>query len=198
MQGYKLLGRTEAVSWERPVLRFVIERHGGAAFGSTRAELQRWEVDTIDEQLGRHRRPQQRQLRPMASRLDVRCPLARRIVAAIVEEPTRRRSGGPGPRLRCASWWAGCRHRRRKRRRPDPCRAPATLPGRPRRGGVRGARLDRAASTRSSGPAGAVLQGPHPSPTRATPAVEPGLGAGGAASFFPYPRARCATASGRG
>jgi hypothetical protein len=45
MSGEKLHDRMEHVRWDPPVLSFVIERHGGAALGSTRAELQEWEVD---------------------------------------------------------------------------------------------------------------------------------------------------------
>lgn len=36
------LDRREDMSWDPPNLSFRIERHGGMAFGSTRAELQRW------------------------------------------------------------------------------------------------------------------------------------------------------------
>ena len=45
MQGYKLLGRTEGMSWAPPVLSFKIERHGGTVAGSIYAELQAWSVD---------------------------------------------------------------------------------------------------------------------------------------------------------
>jgi hypothetical protein len=40
------LARMEAARWEPPMLSFTIERHGAMAMGSTRAELQRWRVDT--------------------------------------------------------------------------------------------------------------------------------------------------------
>lgn len=39
------LYRAEALSWEKPILSFILERHGGTVNGSTRAELHRWEVD---------------------------------------------------------------------------------------------------------------------------------------------------------
>jgi hypothetical protein len=42
---YKL-DRMEQVEWQPPVLSFVIERHGGAVLGSSRADLHRWTVDT--------------------------------------------------------------------------------------------------------------------------------------------------------
>ena len=45
MMGDKLIGRMEAVEWNPPLLTFVIERHGGTVMGSTRAELQHWEVN---------------------------------------------------------------------------------------------------------------------------------------------------------
>lgn len=52
MEGYKLCGRMEDVSWSPPTITFTIERHGGTVLGSTRAELQHFRVDveqkTID------------------------------------------------------------------------------------------------------------------------------------------------------
>ena len=45
MQPNKLPKRMENIRWEPPVLSFAIERHGGAAFGSSRAELQGWSVN---------------------------------------------------------------------------------------------------------------------------------------------------------
>jgi hypothetical protein len=45
MEAYKLLGRMESISWNPPVLSFTIERHGGTVLGSTRADLQSWEVN---------------------------------------------------------------------------------------------------------------------------------------------------------
>ena len=45
MAGWKLHGRMEKVVWNPPILSFVIERHGGTALGSSRAELQRWYID---------------------------------------------------------------------------------------------------------------------------------------------------------
>ena len=39
------LDRAERIEWEPPFLRFVLERHGGARFGSVRAELHYWCVD---------------------------------------------------------------------------------------------------------------------------------------------------------
>lgn len=46
MAGDKLLTRElEDAAWEPPELSFTIERHGGAAQGSSRAERQRWVLD---------------------------------------------------------------------------------------------------------------------------------------------------------
>src|SRR5262250_2809176 len=39
------LYRAEDLTWDPPILRFILERHGGTVRGSTRAELHRWEVD---------------------------------------------------------------------------------------------------------------------------------------------------------
>lgn len=44
MKDDKLLGRMENVQWQPPILTFTIERHGGTVNGSTRAELQHWEI----------------------------------------------------------------------------------------------------------------------------------------------------------
>ena len=40
------LWRIENVMWQPPKLTFEIERHGWTVFGSTRADLHTWEVDT--------------------------------------------------------------------------------------------------------------------------------------------------------
>lgn len=50
MAGYKLHGRIETAIWEPPHLRFTIERHGGTALGSSRAEIQRWVVNLQDRE----------------------------------------------------------------------------------------------------------------------------------------------------
>lgn len=39
------LWRIEEPNWADPILTFVVERDGGSALGSTRAELQRWVID---------------------------------------------------------------------------------------------------------------------------------------------------------
>lgn len=83
MEGYKLLGRMEQVRWKPPILRFVVERHGGRVMGSTRAELQHWEID-IEKWTARIVRSGHRQLEPMAPRLSVKA-IADEIVQHIVE-----------------------------------------------------------------------------------------------------------------
>lgn len=45
MSGDKLHGRMEGVAWQPPILKFRIERHGGTALGSTRADVHDWTVD---------------------------------------------------------------------------------------------------------------------------------------------------------
>src|SRR5690349_9347743 len=37
--------RGESLKWHPPTLSFIIERHGAAALGSKRAELQLWTID---------------------------------------------------------------------------------------------------------------------------------------------------------
>lgn len=78
MEAYKLLGRMESISWNPPVLSFTIERHGGTVLGSTRADLQSWEVNVQNHSAicgaGGHR-----QLEPMQPKLNVK-PIAEEIV----------------------------------------------------------------------------------------------------------------------
>jgi hypothetical protein len=81
MTAFKL-GRLETPQWDGRVLTFSVERHGWTTMGSTRAEVQHWEVDP---QTGTARvvASTHRQLRAMAPRLNVR-PLAREVAALIV------------------------------------------------------------------------------------------------------------------
>ena len=71
MEAYKLRGRMEQVRWEPPILRFVIERHGGTVCGSTRADLQHWAVD-IDAGTAEITKTGHRQLYSMAPRLSIK------------------------------------------------------------------------------------------------------------------------------
>ena len=70
MAGHKLIRRMVRVEWHRPILTFLIERHGGTVLGSTKAELQRWTVH-LDRQTATCERTGHRQLSPMARRVDV-------------------------------------------------------------------------------------------------------------------------------
>ena len=63
-------------------LRSELERHGGTVLGSTRAEVQHWEVDPRAA-TARVVRSTHRQLHPMAARLDVR-QLAAEVAALIL------------------------------------------------------------------------------------------------------------------
>ena len=76
MQACKLLGRTEQMAWQPPHLTFSIERHGATVNGSTRAEMQVWQVDvsTWTAQIVSVRR---RQLHRTSARLDVTGDAAR-------------------------------------------------------------------------------------------------------------------------
>jgi hypothetical protein len=82
MAGNKLLGRMEAVTWKPPTLGFQIERHGGTVLGSSRAEIQHWEVD-LEKKTAILTKTGHRQLRPMRPRLNIE-PLVEEIVRLIV------------------------------------------------------------------------------------------------------------------
>jgi hypothetical protein len=71
----------EDVTWEPPVLRFSIERHGGTVMGSSRAEVQHWEVN-VEQKTAAVVKCGHRQLKPMAERVYIK-PLAESILAAI-------------------------------------------------------------------------------------------------------------------
>jgi len=82
MEGYKLLGRMERVHSQPPVLSFVVERHGGTVMGSTRAELQHWEIDVV-ERTARLVKVGHRQLKSMSARTEIK-ELAAEIALRIV------------------------------------------------------------------------------------------------------------------
>jgi hypothetical protein len=75
MQPYKIRGRTEKLSWNPPLLTFVIERHGATMNGSTRAEMQHWCVD-VSTHTAEIVSTGKRQLRSMARRVNVKGPAA--------------------------------------------------------------------------------------------------------------------------
>jgi hypothetical protein len=81
MAAFKL-NRVEEPHWGGSVLTFAVERHGGTVLGSTRAEVQQWEVDPRAA-TARVVRSTHRQLHSMAARLDVR-PLAEEVAALIL------------------------------------------------------------------------------------------------------------------
>jgi hypothetical protein len=82
MKGEKLVGRAESLHWSPPFLTFVIERHGAFVKGSTRAELQKWEID-VSRNTARIVAQSRRQLVAMDARLDVK-PLTAEIAAMIL------------------------------------------------------------------------------------------------------------------
>ena len=83
MTSAKIIGRLESVEWKSPLLTFIVERHGGTVLGSTRAELQSWEVNleilTARCGTGRYRR-----IGPTNPPMNVG-PVAEEICALILE-----------------------------------------------------------------------------------------------------------------
>jgi len=80
MEAFKIIGRMESIHWQPPILTFVIERHGGTVCGSTRAELQHWEVD-VERVAASIVETGQRQVAPMARRVSG-TPVAQEIAEA--------------------------------------------------------------------------------------------------------------------
>src|SRR5262249_33655693 len=80
MESYKLLNRMEDVTWTPPRLNFAVERHGGTVMGSSRAELQHWEVD-LENRTAMLAKTGHRQLRQTAQRIYVK-PLVERVLTA--------------------------------------------------------------------------------------------------------------------
>lgn len=75
--------RIEKLHWMAPVLSFEIERHGAAAFGSSRAEIQRWTVN-LDTRQASCESVGRRQLRPAAKPLKTQ-PLVEKIAKLILK-----------------------------------------------------------------------------------------------------------------
>ena len=71
IDGHKFNRKIEELKWDPPGLGFQIERHGSYVQGSTRADLQRWNVD-VDKGTARLVSIGRRQLQPMDARLDVK------------------------------------------------------------------------------------------------------------------------------
>ena len=84
MASFKLtVARVEVPTWSPPVFSFRIERHGGTVLGSTRAEMETWEVD-VEAGTAGVTRVGHRQLRPMARR-EYMGPLAHDVADLIVQ-----------------------------------------------------------------------------------------------------------------
>ena len=83
MQGFKVGDRTEKMEWQAPVLSFKIERHGRTVLGSSRAELQHWQLDTADC-VATFNGDSYRQKRPKNLILDIES-IAREIAPLILE-----------------------------------------------------------------------------------------------------------------
>jgi hypothetical protein len=82
MSSNKLLGRMEDIYWNPPILTFVIERHGGTALGSTRAELQQWELN-MNKRTATCQEIGYRQIYPKQAKIDV-SPIAKEIAQLII------------------------------------------------------------------------------------------------------------------
>jgi hypothetical protein len=77
------LGRIEAPTWDPPVLRFDLERHGATVNGSTRAAVHEWQVDT-EARTATIVLERPRQLSQTAARVDVEA-IAADLVDKIVD-----------------------------------------------------------------------------------------------------------------
>jgi hypothetical protein len=80
----------EDVRWDPPVLSFTIERHGGMALGSTRAELQNWRVDLDRKMAVCENRQSYRQKRARADGIRMEL-IARELADGIVARRSDRR-----------------------------------------------------------------------------------------------------------
>lgn len=81
MTAIKIFGRLEKLEWKPPVLSFQIERHGATVFGSTRAEMQHWEVN-VEAGTREIVYLGHRQLYPMAKRWNC-VPVARELASCV-------------------------------------------------------------------------------------------------------------------
>jgi hypothetical protein len=78
------LDRAEQLSWNPPLLDFIMERHGGTALG-TRGDLQQWSVN-LESERADYVKVGHRQLTPAAKRVDVR-PIVARVLDAVKQGP---------------------------------------------------------------------------------------------------------------
>jgi hypothetical protein len=81
MAAYKL-ERLEYLYWDPPLITFIIERHGGMAMGSSRAELQGWEVN-LNNRVAKYWKEGYRQIFPRNPPLDVK-PIADELSRLII------------------------------------------------------------------------------------------------------------------
>ena len=82
MRAWKL-DRAEEFLWNPPRPSFIIERHGATVLGSSRADLQRWELNLAARD-ARCWKESYRQIRPASPKLDVK-PIASRVCETIRE-----------------------------------------------------------------------------------------------------------------
>jgi hypothetical protein len=80
---WEKVGRMELETWEPPLLKFVLERHGRTLNGSTRADLHHWVVN-VQEGTRAIVKEGWRQLRPTAARVSV-TPIAGEIAGIILK-----------------------------------------------------------------------------------------------------------------
>ena len=83
MDGHKLHGRMENVSWDPPQLTFKIERHSQTVCGSSRASIHKYRLN-VDEKTADIDIAGHRQLRPMNKRLDVKA-IAQEVAKLILD-----------------------------------------------------------------------------------------------------------------
>lgn len=96
MEAYKLLRRMKQVVWRPPLLTFVVKRHGGLACGSSRAELQHWEIN-LDKNEAQMVKEGHHQVLPMARPKPVKAAadeIARLILAGQDDERLDRQEDG--------------------------------------------------------------------------------------------------------
>jgi len=83
MDGWKILNRTEDLTWNPPILTFNIERHGSTVGGSIYAEVHTWSVDLERGTATLSENKRRRQLYPKDKPLKA-TPLAEEIAALIL------------------------------------------------------------------------------------------------------------------
>jgi hypothetical protein len=89
MTAEKLIQRMENIYWDPPILSFSIERHGGLVLGSTRAEVQKWELN-MDDMSASFSIIGRRQIVPMQERVFVK-PIAKEISELIINHKNDKR-----------------------------------------------------------------------------------------------------------